>query len=166
MVYHWCWTAPALSSCLAYSWKALVLAEKPCLLSKQEPDTRMSFHFRDAACLLEFCYQRQCLVVSMLLYIDRNDHGDQNAECLWVTTLHLAGLWPCLLANHLWWFGESVYQAVPSYKNVYLIERLYHLQVWPGEAYWPDYLSHPKATSWLTEQIKAFYKQAPFDGLW
>lgn len=40
------------------------------------------------------------------------------------------------------------------------------LQVWPGESVYPDYLSAPNITSWLTKELKQFYDQVPFDGLW
>lgn len=40
------------------------------------------------------------------------------------------------------------------------------LQVWPGETVYPDYLSNPNTTKWLTKQLRRFYQQAPFDGVW
>lgn len=39
-------------------------------------------------------------------------------------------------------------------------------QVWPGMAVYPDYLSHPNITAWLTRQLRSFYNEVPFDGLW
>eukprot|EP00775_Hariotina_reticulata_P010096 gene10096-10252_t len=42
----------------------------------------------------------------------------------------------------------------------------YHGQVWPGLSVFPDYLEHPKADSWLQQQLARFYEQVPFDGLW
>jgi alpha-glucosidase (family GH31 glycosyl hydrolase) len=39
------------------------------------------------------------------------------------------------------------------------------LQVWPGQAVYPDYL-HPNISNWLTPQLAAFNAQVPFDGLW
>ncbi|KAF8062771.1 Alpha-glucosidase [Scenedesmus sp. PABB004] len=39
-------------------------------------------------------------------------------------------------------------------------------QVWPGPAVYPDYLSHPNVTAWVTRVLADFQAQVPFDGLW
>uniref|UniRef100_A0A383VTZ3 Maltase n=1 Tax=Tetradesmus obliquus TaxID=3088 RepID=A0A383VTZ3_TETOB len=39
-------------------------------------------------------------------------------------------------------------------------------QVWPGPAYYPDYLASKNVSSWLKRHLRAFYEQAPFDGVW
>ncbi|KAF8062770.1 Alpha-glucosidase [Scenedesmus sp. PABB004] len=38
--------------------------------------------------------------------------------------------------------------------------------VWPGPTVYPDYLSHPNVTAWLTRVLADFHAQVPFDGLW
>ena len=38
-------------------------------------------------------------------------------------------------------------------------------QLWPGAIYWPDYLA-PAAVAWYTQQLTAFYKELPLDGVW
>lgn len=40
------------------------------------------------------------------------------------------------------------------------------MQVWPGMSVYPDYLAAPNITKWLTKQVKRFYDQVPFDGMW
>jgi alpha-glucosidase (family GH31 glycosyl hydrolase) len=40
------------------------------------------------------------------------------------------------------------------------------LQVWPGQAVFPDYMFNPAAGQWLQEQLAAWHASVPFDGLW
>lgn len=41
-----------------------------------------------------------------------------------------------------------------------------HIQVWPGQAVFPDYMFNPSTYKWLREQLAAWHKTVPFDGLW
>lgn len=40
------------------------------------------------------------------------------------------------------------------------------LQVWPGQAVFPDYMFNPSTYQWLKEHLAAWYNTVPFDGLW
>jgi hypothetical protein len=39
------------------------------------------------------------------------------------------------------------------------------MQVWPGPAYYPDYLASKNVTRWLKRHLGKLYEQVPFDGV-
>ena len=39
------------------------------------------------------------------------------------------------------------------------------MQVWPGPVHFPDFISREGQRWWL-DQVRAFYADVPFDGLW
>lgn len=69
--------------------------------------------------------------------------------------------------------GIMVYDDYPAYtdgmKEDIFVKDIngdpYLGQVWPGPTYFPDF-THPKATSYWTEQLQSFYDQLPIDGIW
>lgn len=40
------------------------------------------------------------------------------------------------------------------------------VQVWPGQAVFPDYMFNPSTYTWLKEHLAAWHQAVPFDGLW
>jgi hypothetical protein len=56
----------------------------------------------------------------------------------------------------------ATHQPTPALPNP---ARPRNPQVWPGPSHFPDFLS-PNATRWWAQQLAAFYKALPFDGIW